>query len=265
MSRKLLFNLPRPTVPVFVRSSGVATDAAASAAVGGGAEASSSSSWIRSDADFPVRRIYCVGRNYREHALEMGGDPDREPPFFFQKPPDAVVSCVPGTKSVVPYPSETSNLHFEGELIVAMKGGGSKIPVDRALDGVYGYAVGCDLTRRDLQSVAKKTGRPWDASKGFDMSCPLSPIVPKEDVHLDESAELRLSVDGSERQKSTIGAMVYSVPEVISHLSRLFELKSGDLILTGTPAGVAELKVGDEVSIACGGLVPCQFSIGESN
>lgn len=271
MSSKLLFNLPRQTVPIFVRRTGPATGAAAGAVGGAGddettSSSSGASSWARSDMEFPVRRVYCVGRNYREHAIEMGGNPDREPPFFFQKPADAVVICDPQASSAVtrvPYPTATSSLHYEGELIVAIDGDGSHIPVDDAMDHVYGYAVGCDLTRRDLQSEAKRGGRPWDAAKGFDRSCPMSPIIPKDDIDLSGSAVIRLNVNESVRQQSAIGNMIYSVPEIISNLSQLFRLLQGDLILTGTPAGVSELNVGDSVSISCGGLIPCQFEIGD--
>ncbi|KAL9184394.1 hypothetical protein ACHAXT_002480 [Thalassiosira profunda] len=187
-----------------------------------------------------IRRVYCVGRNYREHALEMGGDPDREPPFFFQKPADAVVVCNPGATTRVPYPPMTS-----------------------AMDHVFGYAIGCDLTRRDLQSKAKKMGRPWDAAKGFDHSCPLSPIIAKEDIELNAANAIQVNVNGNTRQHSTIGHMIYSIPEIISNLSQLFRLCQGDLILTGTPAGVAEMNVGDRVSITCGDLIPCEFVMGE--
>ncbi|KAL7536015.1 hypothetical protein ACHAXR_010957 [Thalassiosira sp. AJA248-18] len=260
---KLLFQLPRPTVPIFIKSSRLSATASA---VDGSVE--SSHEWVKSELGFPVRRIYCVGRNYREHAFEMGGNPDREPPFFFQKPADAVVVCEPEATSAtattyIPYPPMTSSLNYEGELIVAIKEDGLRIPVDRAMDHVYGYAVGCDLTRRDLQSDAKKSGRPWDAAKGFDGSCPLSPIIPKEDIELGENTTIQLSVNNSIRQQSTIGKMIYSVGEVICHLSQLFQLRRGDLILTGTPAGVSHLNVGDQVSITCANLIPCNFVIGE--
>lgn len=243
---KLLFNLPQPTVPVFTR--------AAEAVL----------------AEFPIRRIYCVGRNYRAHTLEMGGDPFRELPFFFQKPADAVIVCNQSSSSsslttkltVVPYPMATSSLHHEAELIVAIAKDGARIPTESALDHVYGYSIGCDLTRRDLQAEAKKMGRPWDAAKGFDLSCPLSPIVPKGDVTLNDDTEIQLSVNGTIRQSSKLGKMIYSTQEIISHLSQLFHLQKGDLIMTGTPAGVSDLNVGDEVSITCGELPPCEFVVG---
>jgi len=159
----------------------------------------------------------------------------------------------------------TNNLHYEAELVIAMgKDGLHNIPVESALDYVYGYSIGCDLTRRDIQTEAKKQGRPWDSAKGFDHSCPLSPIIPKEDIDIDADTNIQLTVNGTIRQQSTIGKMIYNVPETISHLSQLFRLKQGDLILTGTPAGVGKLESGDEVSITCGGLIPCNFTIGES-
>lgn len=273
---KSLFNLTRPTVPIYVKSS--RPNAAASAAVESCAKSMQSKNddntnsvgaWTKSDLEFPIRRIYCVGRNYREHAIEMGGNPDREPPFFFQKPSDAIVVCDPAaaavatTSTYIPYPPMTSSLHYEGELIVAIGKDGLRIQAENAMNHVYGYAVGCDLTRRDLQSEAKKMGRPWDAAKGFDHSCPMSPIVPKENINLDANASIELTVNNSIRQHAAIENMIYSVPEVISNLSQLFQLKKGDLILTGTPAGVSHLDVGDNVSIACGELIPCKFVIGE--
>lgn len=242
---KLLFNLSRSTVPIFTKAS---TDAA--------------SSWAVSSSEFPIRRIYCVGRNYKAHAIEMGHNPDRELPFFFQKPADSAVVCNPASISTtIPYPMATSSLHHEAELIVAISKNGSQISTESALDHVYGYCIGCDLTRRDLQAEAKKLGRPWDAAKGFDSSCPLSPIVPKGEINLADDTTIQLAVNGGIRQTSTLGKMIYSVPEIISHLSELFYLQKGDLIMTGTPAGVGELKVGDEVTITCGELLPCQFVV----
>ena len=279
---KALFNLPRPTVPIFVRSSRTAAAGvgSTSSSIESNETLSSSvsehddgaSSWMKSDLEFPIRRVYCVGRNYREHAIEMGHDPDREPPFFFQKPSDAVFVCNKtvstssggSSSSSIPYPPMTSSLHYEGELIVAIGKDGLRIQVEDAMNHVYGYSIGCDLTRRDLQSDAKKMGRPWDAAKGFDFSCPMSPIVPKEDIKMDANVSIQLKVNGSTRQQSTIGSMIYSVPEIISNLSQLFRLQAGDIILTGTPAGVSHLNIGDEVSITCGDLIPCNFTVGES-
>jgi fumarylpyruvate hydrolase len=277
---KCLFNVTRPTVPIFVRSSksGVAADAGAAPvefdsrrATRGESEdcrdgvVAAGARWARSDREFPVRRVYCVGRNYREHAIEMGCDPDAEPPFFFQKPADAVVVCDPTATSslVVPYPTMTSSLHHEGELVVAIGTDGLRVRVEDAMDHVYGYAVGCDLTRRDLQDEAPRAGRPWDTAKGFDGSCPVSPIVPRRDVELSGDTGIELVVNGSVRQRSALGCMIHSVPEIVSNLSHFFALRRGDLILTGTPAGVSRLIVGDSVSITCGDLIPCRFVVGE--
>lgn len=276
MIKSLLFKLPRPTIPIFIRRSVVAA-----ADVGNDIEISSSFAakerWVESDMEFPIRRIYCVGRNYREHSLEMGHDPDRENPFFFQKPTDgAIVVCSPATAesntttTCLPYPPITSSLHYEAELIVAIGKGqedeldGLNIPVEKALDYVYGYSIGCDLTRRDLQSEAKKMGRPWDTAKGFDSSCPLSPIIPKDDIDLDANTTIQLTVNGSIRQTSNLGKMIYSTAEIICHLSQLFRLQAGDLILTGTPSGVSHVNKGDVVSISCGDLIPCEFIIGDT-
>ena len=205
--------------------------------------------------------------------VSQGGDPDREPPFFFTKPPDAICdSTSEGTSNcrtpdmegrcVVPYPPMTSLLHFEGELVVAIGKGGLRIPEGEAEDHIYGYAVGCDLTRRDLQADAKKMGRPWDAAKGFDFSAPCGPIVPKEEVVLGLSDVLTLELNRDTRQRSTLEHMIWGVPETLSYLSNLFRLKPGDLIMMGTPAGVDKLEEGDFVNITCGSLPPCQFYIG---
>ena len=219
---------------------------------------------------FPINRIFCVGRNYREHALEMGGDPDREPPFFFTKPADAIVDACAATigespassKCAVPYPPMTTSLHFEGELVVAIGKGGLRIPESEAERHIFGYAVGCDLTRRDLQAEAKKKGRPWDAAKGFDYSGPCSSIVPKEETKMSPSTILKLTVNGELRQETTLDKMVWNIPETISFLSTLYRLKPGDLIFTGTPAGVGEAKQNDVISVTCGDLPPCNFVIG---
>ena len=214
---------------------------------------------------FPVRRIYCVGRNYRKHALEMGGDPDREPPFFFQKPADSVVVCRPDAqRATIPYPSCTSNLHYEAELVVAIGEDqeGKNIQADEAMGHVFGFSVGCDLTRRDLQSEAKQMRRPWDAAKSFDFSCPVSPITPKEDLLADlEGASIKLLVNGELKQQSGLDKMIFSVPEIVANLSKLFRLQKGDLIMTGTPEGVGAIVAGDSVQIECGELLPCNFKI----
>jgi UPF0176 protein len=195
------------------------------------------------EALFPVHRVYCVGRNYAEHAREMGHDPEREPPFFFAKPPDAVTQT-----AVVPYPPRTAELHHEVELVVAIGTGGRDIEVSRAAAHVYGYAVGVDLTRRDLQAAAKRRGRPWDTAKGFDQSAPVSAIVPAVVAGHPGSGRIRLSVDGVVRQQGDLADMIWSVPEIVAELSGYFELQAGDLIFTGTPAGVAALEPGSRVA-----------------
>lgn len=210
------------------------------------------------DSYFPVRRIFCVGRNYAAHAREMGNDPDREPPFFFCKPADALV---PGGETV-PYPPETGNLHFEAELVVAIGRGGSNISQEQALGHVWGYAIGNDLTRRDLQSAAKEMGRPWEWGKAFDHSAVCGPIHPVSEVgHLAEGA-ITLTLNGELRQEGDLADMIWSVPEVISILSRSMKLKAGDLIYTGTPAGVDAMKVGDVCEISIEGLGSIKTAIG---
>ncbi|MDA5093136.1 fumarylacetoacetate hydrolase family protein [Aliiroseovarius sp. KMU-50] len=205
---------------------------------------------VGSEDQFPVRRIFCVGRNYAAHAREMGHDPDREPPFFFSKPADALV--MDGAE--IPFPLATENLHFEAELVVAMGVGGSDIPVDTALDHVFGYAIGNDLTRRDLQATAKKMGRPWDMAKGFDLSAPIGPVHPVAIHGHHLSGRIALSVNGEIHQGADLGDMIWSVPEVIAHLSKLVALRPGDLIMTGTPEGVGALVRGDDCAVEIAGL-----------
>ena len=203
----------------------------------------------RSDL-FPVHRIYCVGRNYADHVREMGGNPDREPPIFFAKPADAVVP----NNARIPYPSRTKNFHHEIELVIAIGKGGRDIAVAQALEHVFGYAVGNDLTRRDLQAEAKDNGRPWDTSKGFDRSAVLSAITPAaQSGHL-RSGRIWLKVNGQMRQQADLSELIWSVPEVIAELSTFFELQPGDLIYTGTPAGVGALKKGDRIEGGIDGL-----------
>jgi fumarylpyruvate hydrolase len=198
-----------------------------------------------SNEQFPVRRIYCVGRNYEAHAREMGHDPDREPPFFFSKPMDAVLYVAPGAIGEFPYPSQTKNLHFEMELVAAIGKQGKDIPVDKGLDYVYGYALGIDMTRRDLQAEAKKLGHPWDTAKGFDRSAPIGQIHPVSKVgHLERSA-IWLTVNGVEKQRSDISQLIWSVGETVAYLSTLFQLFPGDLIFTGTPEGVGAVVKGE--------------------
>jgi len=190
---------------------------------------------------FPVHRIYCVGRNYAEHAREMGSDPTREPPFFFMKPADTVLPS--GTD--FPYPTKSNDVHHEIELVAALKSGGSNISEADALGHVFGYAVGLDMTRRDLQGEAKKTGRPWDTGKGFDLSAPCSDLVRADKVGHPSSGRIWLNVNGEVRQQGDLGDLIWSLPEMIAYLSSLFTLRPGDLIMTGTPAGVAAVKRGD--------------------
>ncbi len=195
------------------------------------------------DQHFPVRRIYCVGRNYAAHAREMGRDPDREPPFFFMKPADAIV---PGG-GVVKYPQGTSDLHHEIELVVALHRGGVDIATGEALDHVNGYAVGLDLTRRDLQAEAKKQGRPWDFGKSFDQSAPVTAIYPVASHGHHASGRITLEVNGELRQQGDLSEMIWSVPDTIAFLSRYYRLAPGDLIFTGTPAGVGAIVPGDKL------------------
>ncbi len=196
-----------------------------------------------SPARFPVRRIYCVGRNYAAHRREMGGD-DREPPFFFSKPADAVVA----SGSTIPYAAATSNLHHEVELVVALKGGGVDVPVDSALELVFGYAAGVDLTRRDLQTASRNKGQPWDSAKGFDQSAPLGPIRPWSGAA--PQGRISLTVNGAVRQDASLADMIWNVAEIISECSRLWRLAPGDLIYTGTPEGVGPLISGDQVEVS---------------
>jgi fumarylpyruvate hydrolase len=202
---------------------------------------------------FPVHRIYCVGQNYRAHAREMG-DSGREPPFFFAKPADAV--CL---DPVVPYPPMTANLHHEVELVVALGRGGRNLAADAALACVFGYTVGVDLTRRDLQSAAKSGGRPWTTSKAFDRSAPLAPLRPIAACGHPTAAAIRLAVNGEVRQQGSTADMTWSVAEVIAELSRYFELCPGDLLFTGTPPGVGPLNPGDAVDCEIGGVAHLVF------
>jgi fumarylpyruvate hydrolase len=197
-----------------------------------------------SSARFPIRRVFCVGRNYATHAREMGSDPDREPPFFFTKPADAVVPA----EGALPYPPATQDLHHEIELVVALRAGGADIPADEALAKVWGYGVGIDLTRRDMQAVAKDAGRPWDMAKGFDASAPCTPLRPVSAFgHPGEDACIRITVNGETRQDGCLNEMIWPIADIISHLSRLVTLAPGDLIFTGTPGGVGALQPGDRV------------------
>lgn len=197
---------------------------------------------------FPVRRVYCVGRNYADHAREMGHDPDREPPFFFTKHPDSLLH----EGNEFPYPPGTKDVHHEIEMVVAIGRGGADIPVEQALDHVYGYAVGLDMTRRDLQAEAKKLGRPWAVAKGFDHAAPCSALVPATKIGHPTEGRIWLDINGESRQEGDLASLIWSVPEVIAYLSRLFVLEPGDLIMTGTPAGVGPVQRGDRLS---GGVI----------
>jgi fumarylpyruvate hydrolase len=223
---KLLFDLPVPAVPV-----------------------------EGEDGLFPVRRIYCVGRNYQAHRAEMGGADDRDPPFFFSKPADAVVP--PGGR--VAYPSRTSNLHHEVELVAAIGQAGQDVTVERALDLVLGYGVGVDLTRRDLQAGARERREPWEASKGFDASAPVSAL--RRWSGPAPQGRIRLSVNGQVRQDATVADMIWNVAEIVSEASKLWRLEPGDLIFTGTPEGVGPLARGDKVACEVEGVASLEFEI----
>jgi fumarylpyruvate hydrolase len=210
-----------------------------------------------SNQRFPVHRIYCVGRNYADHAREMGGNPEREPPFFFAKPADAIVE----SGGEVPYPPRTENLHHEIELVVAIGREGRDIPAEVANAYIFGYAVGNDLTRRDLQFKSRDAGRPWDTAKGFDHSAPITAIHPIEETGVLERGEIWLTVNEEKRQTSNLDQMIWSVPEIIAELSQLYTLKQGDLIFTGTPSGVGPLLEGDVVEGGVELLGTLQFTV----
>jgi fumarylpyruvate hydrolase len=200
---------------------------------------------------FPVRRVYCIGRNYAAHAVEMGHDPSKEPPFFFQKNPDNL-----NPSSSFPYPGKTADVHHEVELAVALKSGGSNIAVADALNHVYGYAVALDMTRRDLQAEAKDLGRPWDTAKAFEHSAPIGPIVPASRIGHPSAGDVKLSVNGTTRQSGDLNQMIWKVPEMIAYLSEYFTLAAGDVILTGTPAGVGPVARGDRIEARIEGFAP---------
>ena len=202
-----------------------------------------------SDDHFAVRRVYCVGRNYAAHAREMGFDPEREPPFFFCKPADAVVPVAEGQTLELPYPAQTANYHYEAELVVAIGQAGSDIPVERALDHAWGYAVGLDMTRRDLQMKMREMGRPWEIGKAFDASAPIAPLHRASEVGHFTDAAIWLTVDGQDRQRSNVSQLIWSVAETIADLSRYFRLEPGDLVYTGTPEGVGAVKAGELMTV----------------
>ena len=204
---------------------------------------------VGTDARFPVRRVYCIGRNYAAHAIEMGHDPNRESPFFFQKNPDNL-----DTSGKFPYPPHSSDVHHEVEVAVMLKSGGNNIPLERALDHVYGYALSIDMTRRDLQSDMKKAGRPWEIGKAFERSAPVGPIHPVTAIGHPDQGRITLSVNGDLKQEGDLNQMIWKVPEMISYLSEYFELAAGDVILSGTPSGVGPVVRGDVMEVAAEGL-----------
>ena len=214
---------------------------------------------VRGGGEFPVRRIFCVGRNYAAHAREMGADPDREPPFFFTKPADAILTG----GNDMPYPPQTADLHHEVELVVAIGTGGANIPVESAKSHIWGYAVGLDMTRRDLQGAAKKAGKPWDMGKGFDLSAPIGEMVPASELgkNYGTDGHVVLNVNGAERQSGDLADMIWSIPEIVATLSTFVTLAPGDLIMTGTPEGVAAVTKGDVLEGMISGLPPVTVTI----
>lgn len=209
-----------------------------------------------SSETFPVRRVFCIGRNYAAHAIEMGHDPDREPPFFFAK---FAENLDPSGR--FPYPAKSEDVHHEAELAVCLKSGGTGIAVEDALDHVFGYAAALDMTRRDLQGAQKKLGRPWEIGKAFEHSAPIGPIFPAGDVgHLDQG-RIALTVNGAVKQEGDLNQMIWKTPEMIAYLSEYFELAAGDVILTGTPAGVGPVQRGDQMVLEIAGLPPLSVEV----
>lgn len=209
-----------------------------------------------SDASFPIRRIYCIGRNYAAHTIEMGGDPDREEPFFFQK--NAQNADATGE---FPYPPESQDVHHEVEMVVALKGGGKNISVEDALDYVYGYGIGIDMTRRDLQSVAKEQRRPWEPGKAFERSAPMSALVPADKIGHPDRGRISLSVNGDLKQEGDLGQMIWKVAEQIAYLSRFYDIAAGDVIMSGTPSGVGPVTKGDEIFCELEGVVSLNVKV----
>ncbi len=202
-----------------------------------------------SDALFPVRRVYCIGRNYAAHAIEMGHDPDREPPFFFQKNPNNL-----DPSGDFPYPPHSNDVHHEAEVAVMLKSGGTNIPIEDAESHIFGYALSLDMTRRDLQGAQKKMGRPWEIGKAFERSAPVGPIHPVTDTGILNEGAISLKVNGEVRQEGDLNRMIWKVPEMISYLSDYFELAAGDVILSGTPSGVGPVERGDTMELSADGL-----------
>jgi fumarylpyruvate hydrolase len=209
------------------------------------------------EARFPVRRVYCVGRNYADHAIEMGHDPSREPPFFFQKNADNILE----EGKPFPYPSQTSNVHFEVECVVALKCGGADIKPEDALSHVYGYGVGIDMTRRDIQDGLKKMGRSWEGAKAFEHSAPMSALVPVSEIGHPSEGLIWLDVNGVRRQTGDLNQMIWKTSEVIAELSKFFTLAAGDVIMTGTPSGVGPIVKGDEITCGVDGLANLSVTV----
>jgi fumarylpyruvate hydrolase len=209
-----------------------------------------------SELRFPVRRVYCIGRNYAAHTIEMGGDPNRETPFFFQKNPDNL-----DTSGEFPYPVKSSDVHHELEMVVALSSGGVNIPVENALEHVYGYGVGLDMTRRDLQGEAKDLRRPWEIGKAFERSAPCGALVPASEIGHPAAGLVQLKVNGTVRQTGDLGQMIWKVPEMISYLSDYFELAAGDVIMSGTPSGVAAVARGDVMEAEIAGVGALRFTV----
>jgi fumarylpyruvate hydrolase len=205
---------------------------------------------------FPVRRVYCVGRNYADHAIEMGHDPSREPPFFFQKNADNLYHG-----ETFPYPSQTASVHYEVELVMALSGGGADIAPEDALSKVYGYGLGIDFTRRDLQDQMKKMGRSWEVAKAFENSAPVSALVPASKIGHPQEAAIWLDVNGTRKQDGNLNQMIWKLPEIIAELSRLFVLAPGDVIMTGTPAGVGPIVKGDKITCGVDGVGELSLSV----
>ena len=211
---------------------------------------------VGEDGVYPVRRIYCIGRNYAAHTIEMGGDPDREDPFFFQKNAECAV-----TDGQFPYPPESQDVHHEVEMVVALARGGTNIAVSEALDHVYGYGIGIDMTRRDLQAQAKEQRRPWEPGKAFEKSAPMSAIIPVTTAGHPSAGRISLSINGDIRQEGDLGQMIWKVPEIIAYLSRFYDIAGGDLIMTGTPAGVGPVQHGDLITADIEGLGEMTVSV----